>query len=132
MKILQKIIVVIGILCVIVIGIDIFSYLNNVYDIGLFCVFNKTTGLYCSGCGMTRAVLSLVNLDFYQAFRYNIFSIIFLPIIAIYLFVWIFDKPNIINKGIMNFVWISIVFLLVIYGVLRNIPVFSFLAPTIV
>lgn len=132
MKILQKIVVVIGVFCVTVIGINIFSYLNNVYDIGLFCVFNKLTGLYCSGCGMTRAVLSLVNLDFYQAFRYNIFSIIFLPIISIYLFVWIFDKKNIINKKIMTSMWIAIVFLLVIYGVIRNIPLFSYLAPTIV
>jgi len=109
-------------------------YLNTTYGIGLICVFNKITGLYCSGCGMTRALLSILRLDFYQAFRYNAFSIIILPIIGLYIigsiYSWIFGKTNFMYKKIPEIIWIIFIVALLLYGVLRNIPQFSYLAPT--
>ena len=44
--------------------IGIYYCFNVEYGVGLVCIFNKITGLHCSGCGMTRAVVSLMNLDF--------------------------------------------------------------------
>ncbi len=35
------------------------------------CLFYELTGLYCPGCGNTRAVMALWRLDFIAAFRYN-------------------------------------------------------------
>ncbi len=35
------------------------------------CVFYNTTGVYCPSCGMTRAYVALMHLDFKQAFYYN-------------------------------------------------------------
>lgn len=35
------------------------------------CIVLKTTGLYCPGCGATRAVISLVHGRFIMALRYN-------------------------------------------------------------
>ena len=55
----------------------IFDY----YDIS--CVFLKVAGIPCPGCGMTRAVLSIIRLDFVQAFKDNV-VIFFMPYIGIY------------------------------------------------
>lgn len=112
----------------------VLRYVNIKYNIGLVCISNKISGLYCPGCGMTRAVFSLMELDFYQAFRYNIFSIILLPILVVYGLCsgcgWIFNKNNPVENKIPTIFWIIIIVLLLIYGILRNIPMFSFLAPT--
>lgn len=114
--------------------IYIFSLINNIYDIGLVCAFREVTGLYCSGCGMTRATLSLAKMDFYQAFRYNAFSVILLPALFLYfygeIYAYIFKKKNFMNGKVTIMFWIILIALMVIYGVLRNIPYFSFLAPT--
>lgn len=37
------------------------------------CVIKWIIGYPCPGCGMTRAVFSLIQFDFIQAFRYNPF-----------------------------------------------------------
>ena len=132
----KKIILLISALAILVIGMYILNSLNTMYDIGLICISNKITGLYCSGCGMTRAVFSLLNLDFYQAFRYNIFSILLLPVLILYFFgaiyAWLFNKANFIARKIPQAFWIVMVILMLIYGVIRNFPMFSYLAPTIV
>lgn len=136
MKFCKKLILLISSLILFICSIYLLYYLNIRYGIGLICISNKLTGLYCSGCGMTRAVFSLLKLDFYQAFRYNAFSILLLPILLLYflsyIYFWLFNKPNIIIKKIPQSFWIIIVILLLIYGVIRNIPSFSYLAPTIV
>ena len=40
--------------------------------IGLSCLFYQITGLQCPGCGNSRAVLSLLRLDFAAALSYNL------------------------------------------------------------
>ncbi len=109
-------------------------FLNKVYGIGFICVSRELTGLYCSGCGMTRAVLSLLKLDFYQAFRYNAFSVILIPILFFYfygeVYAYCFNEKNFIAQKIPMMFWVVIIVLMLIYGVLRNIPCFAFLAPT--
>ena len=109
-------------------------FLNKVYGIGFICVSRELTGLYCSGCGMTRAVLSLLKLDFYQAFRYNAFSVILIPILFFYfygeVYAHCFNEKNFIAQKIPMMFWVVIIVLMLIYGVLRNIPYFAFLAPT--
>lgn len=39
------------------------------------CIFNKITGLYCPGCGNTRAALALLSLNFSAMLHYNILFI---------------------------------------------------------
>lgn len=100
---------------------------------GIPCVFYQATGLYCSGCGASRALRSILHLDFYQALRYNAIFTFALPLIAAYFGAFFlsyirFGKDKISEKIPMKIIWIFIAVAL-IYGILRNIPAFSFLAP---
>ncbi|OAB35296.1 DUF2752 domain-containing protein [Paenibacillus glacialis] len=96
-------------------------------NIGIPCVFNELTGFYCPGCGITRAVLSLLRLDVIQAFRYNPLVFILLPLYAMY-FITKKKKMPTLSNGIMALMLI----MTLAFGVLRNIPMFDFLAPTII
>lgn len=129
---LKKVKILIGIL---IIFILILLLMWN-FNIRIPCIFYELSGLYCPGCGMTRATLSLLQLDFYQAIRFNIFSIIVIPFIAFYTIVEIYsyiaNKSNFIDKKIPAIIWVIFIGLLLLYGVLRNIPQFSYLAPTII
>lgn len=48
------------------------------------CVFLELFGLPCPGCGMTRALLSVLRLDFLMAARYNV-VIFFMPYVFLYI-----------------------------------------------
>ena len=61
---------------------------NNVILENL-CLFKFFTGNECFNCGMTRAFLSILHLDFASALDYNQNSIIiFLLTISLYLYTW--------------------------------------------
>ena len=100
---------------------------------GIPCMFHQITGFYCSGCGASRALRSILHFDFYQALRYNAILTLCLPLFAVY-FTSLsvscirFGKDRVSEKISMKIVWIFIA-LALIYGVLRNIPALSFLAP---
>lgn len=100
---------------------------------GIPCVFHQLTGFYCSGCGASRALRSVLHLDFYQAFRYNAVFTLALPFFAVYsgalaISYIRFGKDRISGKIPGKILWIFIAIALV-YGFLRNVPAFSFLAP---
>lgn len=86
------------------------------------CLVRLLTGFYCPGCGVTRMIISIAKLDFYQAFRYNPLVFILLPFL-IFMF---FSK----NKYKYEKIYYVIIVLLIVFGVMRNIPYFKFLAPT--
>lgn len=127
---LRKIKILVIIILLFALGLLAMQYLG----IGIPCMYYELTGLYCPGCGMTRATMSLLKLDFYQAVRYNAFSIVAIPLIALYAiggtYAWLFNKPNFIDNKIPSKVWIIFIIVLLLYGVLRNISQFSYLAPT--
>lgn len=100
---------------------------------GIPCVFYQITGFYCSGCGASRALRSVLHLDFYQALRYNAIFTLALPLLGAYfgalaLSYIRFGKDKISEKVSMKIIWV-IIAVVIIYGILRNIPMFSFLAP---
>ena len=116
-----------------IVAIGIFCYLNVNYNIGIPCTWYTMYGLYCPGCGMTRATVSLLHFDFYQAFRYNAFSVIAIPIVILYIiggiYAWLFNKTNFMYNKIPAVVWIIFLVAMLLYGVLRNFEMFSYLAP---
>lgn len=50
------------------------------------CLFRNLFGTECYGCGMTRALFSLLHLDFGAAWEYNRLVVIVAPLLA-YLYV---------------------------------------------
>lgn len=59
------------------------SALNNI------CLIKRITGKECWNCGMTRAFLSIIHLDFKSAYNYNSKAIIVFPLtVGIYLHSW--------------------------------------------
>ena len=88
------------------------------------CIFHEITGLHCPGCGLTRMIISIVKLDFYQAFRYNPLLFILFPFAFTLIINYIYSviqKKEPLYKRINNKVWITVIIILVIYGILRNI-----------
>ena len=92
--------------------------------IGIGCPFHKLTGLQCPGCGNSRAVLSLLRLDFATAFRYNM---MFLPELLYLLWVYSLASFRYIKEGRFSYkppfiaLDITLLVLIVLWGVVRNI-----------
>lgn len=97
------------------------------------CLINKITHLYCPGCGVTRMLLSILNLNFYQAFRYNPYLFILLIITIIYQIIkLITNRFSTKELRLNNYILITLLILTIGFGILRNIPYFSYLIPTVV
>lgn len=120
--------IIIAILCIAILFILI---ANRIITIP--CAFHEITGFYCPGCGVTRMFLAVAELNFYQAFRYNPFVfvllIIYLNYKLYYLILWLFDR-NKKSKKIPELVIYIILIVAILFGILRNIEIFDWLAPT--
>ena len=103
------------------------------------CSFYAFTGLYCPGCGMTRALYHVTRGHFAEAFSYNILwpgIVLFLAVCAGMWFYWLFTGKNAfhrVNRLLSRYpamAWIIVV-LLFSFWILRNIPMYPFtlLAP---
>ena len=97
------------------------------------CIYRKLFGIYCAGCGTTRMIKSLFNLEFYQAFRYNPLLFVLFIIMFIYFiyFVVIYIKKNKIIIPNLKIIYIMVL-ILIIYMILRNLKMFSFLRPIVI
>ena len=121
------------------IGLPLFVLIGAwvLYTFGnpLICVFYKLTGLYCPGCGSGRASAALLHLDFAAAFKHNLLYVLLLPFIVYYLLkqyiVLVFRKDVLPMFSINVFAAKVVLAVILVFGILRNIPVFPFtlLAP---
>lgn len=93
------------------------------------CPLYTATGFACPGCGLTRAFHALFHGDILTALDYNAM----LPLIIVFLgylflsmlMVAIRGRGLGMGKKTIGLVWITFVMLLV-FGVLRNIPAYPF------
>lgn len=103
-------------------------------SLGLPCPFHAATGLHCPGCGSTRALHQLVHGNLAGAFAYNPLAVLVFPYLVYSLLSYssavLRRKPL---PGYLAPAWQIWAFLAVVllYWVLRNVPVypFSWLAP---
>ena len=126
----KKKVVLISILVLI---LAIFVLLDIFEVIGLPCVFHEYLHIWCPGCGSTRMIRSLLHFEFYQAFRYNplVFGLLFAFLGLIIAEIVYFIR----NKKIFNIsakIYVILLVIILIYWILRNIPFFSWLAPTVI
>ena len=95
------------------------------------CVFKNLFDIECAGCGGTRMFLSILKLDFYQAFRYNPYVFSLLVIGGIYVLYALIMKCLKKKIFIPNIKWLYVfLFTTFLFMILRNIPGFEFLLPT--
>lgn len=112
------------ILAVVALAITAYYFFINpsTTTFGFQCLFYKTTGLFCPGCGGQRAFHHLLHGDFASAFQYNLLIFMALPLVGIKFYEEFFEK-----KIIPNFIYSSkfltvLIFFVVVFTVLRNLP----------
>ena len=81
------------ILFIIILGTVFFfipkDYLGETYPI---CLFRLLFNINCIGCGTTRAVWSIMHLNFLKAIEYNKLIVITFPLLTGCIIHWIFKK----------------------------------------
>ena len=101
---------------------------NDFYPV---CQFHALTGLYCPGCGATRAAYQLLHGNFLMALRDN--GLFVVALVALMVRGAWFLKRRMARQPVRFFIppaalWVFLGVALV-FVVLRNLPAFSFLAP---
>lgn len=111
-------------------------YRNGPSGMGLpGCLFHRLTGLECPGCGMTRATHAALHGRIGEAFRFNPVGMVLFPAallgLGLELAGWVRGKPLPFSFRIGGrWAW-GIVGILLVFWILRNIPVWpcTLLAP---
>ena len=97
------------------------------------CPLYELTGLWCPGCGLTRATHAVLRGNLGAAFGYNLFFPVFLGAIVVAWLAWMraaLGRPAL--RWVTRIpVWSGVAFALalVVFGVLRNLHGFGALAP---
>ena len=92
------------------------------------CPIHATTGLWCPGCGMTRAVHDVVTGHPLAAFGHNLLWPLVVALLVWTSAAWLW--PGVASPArVRPAVWASLIVGAAAFGVLRNLPAFSALAP---
>ena len=97
------------------------------------CMVHLITGLSCPGCGISRFFVELFHLRILSAFRQNLAVGILLPVWGVIAVIEFWFNPPALSgnsKLVQILTWGSLV-IVVVFGILRNIPGFEFLLPTV-
>ncbi len=99
----------------------------------LGCPFHLTTGLWCPGCGSTRAIYALTNGDLSLAMRCNVLVI---PMLLLLTYLWVspllparFKRFGRNPTALPTWFVTGLAVLFLAFGVARNLPAFDVLAP---
>ena len=95
------------------------------FNVGIPCIFYKITGLKCSGCGITRMLLSIWKLDFRSAYEANQMIFILQPVLYYFIvknvLAYIRGQQMTYRRWENVLLYILIVLMLGFF-VIRNIP----------
>ena len=58
------------------------------------CLFKNLFGIECYGCGITKAIIASIQLDFVRAFEYNKLIVVAMPLIV---YLWVKEFVKSIN-----------------------------------
>lgn len=95
------------------------------------CPFLALTGLYCPGCGSLRAVHALTNGDVTTAVGLNVLTVLAVVALSVVWARWVrrswTGSPR---TAVAPAAWIwSMLVVVVVFAVLRNVPIGAALAP---
>ncbi len=94
------------------------------------CPFHELTGLFCPGCGVTRALHALVHFDLWRAIAMNTLVVLSLPLLALMSLQGMTGRtvmPTAVQRIAFDGRWW--IGALVLFGIVRNLPGFEWLAP---
>jgi hypothetical protein len=98
------------------------------------CPFHAATGLWCPGCGLTRATHALLHGHVMSGLGYNVFTPLLFGLIGWAWLAWVgnalgrsIPEPAMVPKKI----WVGVIVAVAVFTLARNIPVapLSALAP---
>lgn len=133
-----RIAVMFFVLLILLAGAVFLYYHNPSGGLNLACPSYYFTKYYCPGCGAGRACYALLHGRWYQAFRYNPLLVILLPWLILYYVLcgiqWIVYGKERVSIRIPEWIPMTILLIMILYGIVRNIEVYPFilLAPTAV
>ena len=96
------------------------------------CFFHAITKLYCPGCGMTRCLTHLLQFEIQDAFRCNVAIFLLSPAL---LYILTYSLYSYVRYGkvhfskVQNILLFGCLTILILFGIVRNLPAFSFLQP---
>jgi hypothetical protein len=98
------------------------------------CIFYKVTGLYCPGCGSTRAMHQLLHGHIVKAFGYNPLLVSLLPFLGYAVLSVVLNfvsgrrLPEFFFRPVIIWIVVGCIFA---FWILRNIPIYpcTLLAP---
>lgn len=107
--------------CIFAIGM-VYYLLRKLTQFSIPCIFYRTTGLECPGCGVTRMFDAMIKLDFVSAFFYN-------PVVFLLFLLWnliglfcFWGKIAWIKSSRFFYMALGItVGILMIWGIVRNV-----------
>lgn len=100
---------------------------NDPSDGGVFpsCPFRELTGLWCVGCGLTRATHHLLRGDVAGALRFNAFVVPVLVMIVLGWTSWLLTsagRPTAWTRRVPTWAYAAVVTVGLAYAVVRNLP----------
>lgn len=95
------------------------------------CGFYAVTGRYCPGCGSMRALHFLTNGDISAAWSMNPALVITVPVAVVGWSIWLYRAATGHTQPLRIPLWLpwTVAGMLVVFGIVRNLPGFEFLAP---
>lgn len=104
----------------------------RITGVGIPCPVHALTGWHCPGCGISRLCLALLHLDFAAALQSNAAVFALLPVGAVVLSTWAVRYIRTGEQGLRRWQTVLVegmIVVLLLFGLLRNLPAFAFLAP---
>jgi hypothetical protein len=94
------------------------------------CPLHALTGFFCPGCGSTRALYYLLHGHLFAALGENALAVILFPFVVYELIALLTRRlPSLSARLRPSSLW-TLLTVVILFAVLRNIPVFHLLAPT--
>jgi hypothetical protein len=93
------------------------------------CLFHQLTGLFCPGCGTTRAILHLLHGEFREAVGSNPLLLVALPMLAVALAesrtrgMWRERLRRVVCNPAVGWGFAVVT---ILFGILRNLPLAAF------
>lgn len=90
------------------------------------CVFYKLTSLHCPGCGVQRAIHSLLHGEIVSALMFNALAVLALPLLCYSLVAWVFEYRRLLPLSVSSKLSYSILFGTLAFWIARNVPLYPF------